>query len=674
MSKTVQLFKTIPQTTMRRLRNTPSYFFLIWRWVAWLFALIWIASEHFQPDPQLATLLLTITFLQTLGVTLYAPIFQIFLPRLPGLKQVHAPLQRTRQPGNRRKPIIRQKPRPLAADEEADILTPIARTRNLFGDIVIYGGDVVICGLVMYFGGIYGNPHFGVGSPFYRYALSTALAAALTYRYKGGLAAASGLEFFALLGVFIPPLGLPYVQSNAIDLTGSLIDAPVIALLAAYLATLLENYARSKRREQDNVRNQLALRSVSETLMQGADDMQHLLEQSAEQIRKGGHFERLFIRLVEEASDEDADTDEDNANDTNHRPQTIKTHVEVGLGVAIAPDESRTLLEQVLQTGKKLITFTPLPPTMDNDGYQLARLYLPFFKDGQVHVVLGAESTRQTPFDSKQENFLNIVGAQLLVALDNLRLTEQTAELAATAERNRIARDIHDGVAQIIYMLSLNTETCAALAHRIADVSEEDNELLGPLAERLDTLVNLSKQALWETRHYMFTLKPLITGTSNLTQMLTHQLHEFETISGLPVTLAIEGDEEATDSKQNNLHNDQHNRHPQHPASKTVQVGTAIFRITQEALTNAYKHAEATQLHVFLRHLPHAVEIEIADNGKGMILVGDNTGLHGYEEQQRIYSGHGIRGMRERAEELGGTFELRCGETGGTHVLAHIPK
>jgi signal transduction histidine kinase len=156
--------------------------------------------------------------------------------------------------------------------------------------------------------------------------------------------------------------------------------------------------------------------------------------------------------------------------------------------------------------------------------------------------------------------------------------------------------------------------------------------------------------------------------------MLTHQLREFETISGLPVTLAIEGDEEATDSKQYNLHNDQHNRHPQHPTSKTVQVGTAIFRITQEALTNAYKHAEATQLHVFLRYLPHSVEIEIADNGKGMIISGDNSSLHGYEEHQHIYSGHGIRGMRERAEELGGTFELQCGETGGTHVLAHIPK
>lgn len=658
MSQTLHLFKTIPQITMRRLRSTPSYFFLLWRWVSWLLAFIWISSEQFQPNPRLATFLLTITFLHTLGVTLYAPIFQIFLPRLPRVRSVRSPIQNIRQLGRRRRVENRRSPRPLAADEEVDILTPIARTRNLFWNILIYGGDVVICGLVMYFGGIYGIPHFGDGSPFYRYAISTALAAALTYRYKGGLGAALGIECFVLLGVFLPPLGLPFAQPNAIDLTGSLIDAPVIAILAAYLATLLENYARSKRREQDNVRNQLALRSVSETLMQGASSIRLLLEQSAEQIRKGGHFERLAIALASEADE--------------NTQKLLETHIEVGLGEAIAPEESKRLLEQVLRTGQPLNTFTQLPETVNSlngTGYRLARLarlYLPFFKDGQVHVVLGAESTRQTPFDSKQENFLNIVGAQLLVALDNLRLTEQSVELAATTERVRLAREIHDGVAQIVYMLSLNAETCAAQAHRIAGISEEDNELLSPLTERLDTLVTLSKQALWETRHYMFTLKPLMSGTANLTQLLTNQLREFEAISGLPVTFTIEDDEQLRDDGAQ-------------PSSRTLQTSAAIFRITQEALTNAYKHAAATQLHVFLRYLPQWLEIEIADNGRGMSDMESTQNWNQLSvtdvyKEKRIYSGYGIRGMRERAEELGGTFAMIQNENEGMRVLARIPR
>ena len=250
-----------------------------------------------------------------------------------------------------------------------------------------------------------------------------------------------------------------------------------------------------------------------------------------------------------------------------------------------------------------------------------------------------------------------------MVALENMRLTEQTVELAAAAERGRIAREIHDGVAQLVYMLSLNTETCAALAHRIVEASEEeeDKEVIEPLAERLDKLVTISKQALWETRHYMFTLKPLISGTSTLTQMLTSQLHEFETISGLPVRLEVEGEEEALNGDQRTMR-------------KIAQVGTAIFRITQEALTNAYKHADATELQVHLRYLPRLIEVEICDNGKGL-----NTSEYRYDlsldgEQQRIYSGHGMRGMRERAEELGGTLEVRQRATGGVSVQASLPK
>src|SRR5205807_10135354 len=103
--------------------------------------------------------------------------------------------------------------------------------------------------------------------------------------------------------------------------------------------------------------------------------------------------------------------------------------------------------------------------------------------------------------------------------------------------------------------------------------------------QRHDSLVTIPKQTLWETRHYMFTLKPLTSGTITVTQMLTGQLREFEAISGLPVHLAIEGDED--EEKING---------GQRRARRVAQIGTALFRIMQEALTNAYKHAGATQL------------------------------------------------------------------------------
>jgi signal transduction histidine kinase len=272
-------------------------------------------------------------------------------------------------------------------------------------------------------------------------------------------------------------------------------------------------------------------------------------------------------------------------------------------------------------------------------------------------MVLGAESIRQKPFEEKHEEFLMTVGSQLVVALENMRLAEEAAELS---ERGRIAREIHDGVAQLVYMLSLNTETCLTLVQRIADSSEEEAQKLGPLTERLEKLVAISKQALWETRHYMFQLRPLLTGTTSLTQIVSNQLREFEAISGLPTRLQVEGSEESLNGDR---------RH----ARRIAQMRVAIFRITQEALTNAYKHAGATQIQVRLHYRPHSVELVISDNGRGMNGAAHSQELSANDQSQHIYSGRGIHGMRERAEELSGTLEVTQATIGGVCVRACIP-
>src|SRR5438067_78926 len=134
MSQLAKTSRAIPQTTLRRLRNTPSYFFLLWRWVAWLLALITIVADAGYRNSWLAILLLVITFLQTLVVTLYAPVFQILLPGLPGTKPIRAPGRR------RRRRLWRTgQPEPLAMDEEPDLLTPLARTPNPYWDAALYG-------------------------------------------------------------------------------------------------------------------------------------------------------------------------------------------------------------------------------------------------------------------------------------------------------------------------------------------------------------------------------------------------------------------------------------------------------------------------------------------------------------------------------------------------------
>jgi signal transduction histidine kinase len=649
MSITRKMFKALPDTTLRRMRNTPSYFFLIWRWGTWLYALIVIVGSdpaHKNTSVYNTCLyLLIITLFQTLIVTLYAPMFQAFLPRTSRQRTARSLRQRLH--------------RAPTEDSEPEITPPLVRTRNIYWDIAIYGLDVIICGLVVYYSGPFGKtPNFGVGSPFYRYGMSTAFAAALAYRYKGGLAAAVGYDLFILLGIFLPAPG-PFYQPNIIDIAGSLIDTPLAAILAAYVVFLLAQYTSSKKQVQGNVRQQKALRNIGEIILRQSGDKQRLLQKSAEAIRIGGHFQRLVVALITPPAGEN-DTIAIEKHDVAPSLE-IETCIDVDISVPEPklPDRDEANLQWVMTTGKKLTSFEQLVSIFDPQE-KYARLYLPFFKDGQVQMVLGAESLCRAPFDSKQEEFLSTAGNQLLVALDNIRLTEQTVQLAATAERVRIAREIHDGIAQIVYMLSLNAETCATQAHRIVEASEEDAELVMPLAERLDKLVTVSKQALWETRNYMFSLKPLMSGTTTLTQMLTNQLHEFETISDLPVHLEITGTEKSNDDNRK-------------AAYRQAQVGAAIFRIVQEALANAYKHANATQLWVKLAYAPTDIEVTILDNGCGLQSAYYSYDLSMKGDHQRIYSGHGLHGMHDRAEELGGTLELVEVPEGGVKVHARIP-
>ncbi|MBV9231648.1 MAG: hypothetical protein JOZ18_20225, partial [Chloroflexi bacterium] len=417
--------RAISDMTWRRLRSTPSYFFLVWRWSMWLYALVVIMSERTIVDPGVLNtgiFLLIVTFIQTLIVTLYAPVIQILLPRLnipDFVKRLHI-----------------RRLYPIAEDEEADIVTPLARTLNLYWDIAIYGLDVFICGLAMYYAGPLGNPPFGAASPFYRYGISTVFAAALAYRYRGGLAAAIGYDLFAVLGMLFPAPGTPPYTPTVIDIVGSLVDAPIVALLSAYVASLLASYAQSKRREQDNVRRQKALVGVGQTIIREANDRQRLLQKSAEQLRQGGHFHRVVVALIGILTDE--------ASEKSTQPE-IETCIEVDIDDSPLPERYKVYLEQTIRSKQKLSTFD-----LTGNGDGIARLYLPFFKEGQVQMVIGAESRRRTHFDNKQEDFLTIAGTQLSVALDNIHLAEQTLQLAASAERGRIAREIHDGIAQLV--------------------------------------------------------------------------------------------------------------------------------------------------------------------------------------------------------------------------------
>ncbi len=211
---------------------------------------------------------------------------------------------------------------------------------------------------------------------------------------------------------------------------------------------------------------------------------------------------------------------------------------------------------------------------------------------------------------------------------ENVRLQKEREELAAQQERSRVAREIHDGIAQSIYMLTLNLE-------KAAEVASGDRKL----GERLGKLVGLAKETLLEVRHYIFDLKPLLSGDAGLTTTIQGQIREFSTVSGLPAKLRVEGKERKV----------------------PLAVGSSLYRITQEALANVYRHAEASAIDITLAFRDDSVSLEVRDNGLGFGV--DAASAHG----------RGLRNIHQRAGELGGDAEIVSAPGRGTSVRVTLP-
>jgi len=209
---------------------------------------------------------------------------------------------------------------------------------------------------------------------------------------------------------------------------------------------------------------------------------------------------------------------------------------------------------------------------------------------------------------------------------ENLRLQQDRDKLIAEQERNRMAREIHDGIGQSVYMLSLNLEAAADAA-----AGEP------VLSERLQRLVVLTKQVLLEVRHYIFDLKPLLDGEAGMAAALRSQVREFTTVSALPVSVEVIGVERTL------------------PVAK----GAALYRIAQEALANVYRHAQASKACLRLAFDERSVTLEVRDDGVGM--------------RPNDESGRGLRNIRQRVEDLQGSFTVESGPSRGTVVRAVFP-
>jgi len=201
---------------------------------------------------------------------------------------------------------------------------------------------------------------------------------------------------------------------------------------------------------------------------------------------------------------------------------------------------------------------------------------------------------------------------------------EQVEHLAAAQERNRVARDIHDGLGHSLTVIQMQLQAARAL---LANSGDPDEVLAKAQHQSQEALgeVRRSVGALREPR----VLPPLGTALQDLAAESSE--------AGLPTSVRVVGDERAIPD----------------PARE------ALFRAAQEGLTNVRKHAGASRAEVVLDYAAAAVRVEVRDDGRG---AGDRDG-----------AGVGLLGLRERAEHLGGRLELGPAPGGGCALTVEVP-
>jgi signal transduction histidine kinase len=243
--------------------------------------------------------------------------------------------------------------------------------------------------------------------------------------------------------------------------------------------------------------------------------------------------------------------------------------------------------------------------------------------------VIGAfyltEKVNAHDFGDEDEELIELLAAHAAIAITNARLYEQTRELSIVAERNRLALDLHDAVSQKLFGLVLTAEAAGTLLERDPSAAREQVMKLEALAQ----------ETLDELRALVFELRPPDLEKDGLDGALRKHVELLRRLEPSQIELVLDGQMSADESRDGE-----------------------IFRIAQEALQNALRHADADLIAVRLQAADGSLLLEVEDDGIGFD-----------PEAPDARSGRlGLTSMDERARLIGGTLDIRSSPGAGTTV------
>jgi crotonobetainyl-CoA:carnitine CoA-transferase CaiB-like acyl-CoA transferase/signal transduction histidine kinase len=538
------------------------------RWATWLIALLVVAlAELPGENTTFEPYLLIGTFVQLVLLTTYVPVFRPYV--LPRLRRF------------------------TDAPEQYDVL-------------VVGLIDLALSMTAVYLSG-------GWRSPYFNFAITALLIPTFFLSFRGVMALSVIYVFFYLFGLAATGEGLrgSWTNTNLNSFIGAMVTPILVALVPNYLGNLLRELEEARRDAVEALSDSDLLFSVARAFLEGGRELDTTLPHVTTAVLESGRFDRVMLLV----------------------PDDLKTGAEThAYGTAVPqlpePDE---LAEAFAGDAARTVALEPLPAPLRRhfEGCEWVGL-VPLRTPGLVEGWLLAGAFRRPDAILHEVRLLDAIAGQVSLGIRNIRLTEQVGRLAAEGERIRMAREIHDGIAQMVYMLSLSLETAI---DRVGTDPEEQRQ-------RLTDLTALAKNALWEVRQYIFDLRPLLSGDEGLAGAIQGQVKEFQAVSDLPVDVRVTGE----------------------PHRIPLTTSAALYRIVQEGLGNIFRHAHASKVEIGLAFQDGTVSLTIADDGIG---IGEQ------DPGGRV--GYGMGNLRRRVEDLQGAVQVRSEPGAGTRIEVTVP-
>jgi signal transduction histidine kinase len=257
-------------------------------------------------------------------------------------------------------------------------------------------------------------------------------------------------------------------------------------------------------------------------------------------------------------------------------------------------------------------------------------LVIPLSSKGQVNGLLNFRFTDECEFQEEELEIARALATQASLAVQLTRLARTARESAVIEERNRLAGEIHDSLAQSFAGISMQLSAAA----RAMDRKSKDAR------NHIERANELARFGLSEARRSALSLRSNIIEESGLIEAL-HKLTERSNIPGL-ISCSFQAS---------------------HVDEKTLstQVQQDLLRIGQEAISNALRHAQPTEIRVSLRGNPPNLVLKVVDNGSGLEKAGPSGG-----------QGFGFDNMRARAKSLGAALDIRSRPGYGTSVIVRL--